>query len=115
MTRSTSSCSRREPKSAWAASNKKRVEKLLEAGLMSDAGMKLVELAKKTGAWTALDAVEAMTMPDDFLRALKRTAGAKKGFDAYTPSVKKQCLYRLRDAKRPETRAKRISLLVKNA
>ena len=105
----------RKPKSGWAASNKKRVAKLIEAGLMTEAGMKLIELAKKTGTWTALDAVEAMTMPDDFLGALKKTAVAKKGFDAYSPSVKKQCLYYINDAKRPETRARRIALLVEKA
>ena len=105
----------RKPKSAWAASNKKRVAKLMEAGLMTDAGMKLVDLAKKTGTWAALDAVEAMTIPDDFRRALKKKAGAQKGFDAYTPSVKKQCLYYITAAKRPDTRAKRIALLVEKA
>ena len=82
---------------------------------MTAAGLRLIELAKKTGTWTAQDAVEAMTMPNDFLRALKRTAGAKKGFDAYTPGVKKQSLYYLNDAKRPETRTKRIALLVEKA
>jgi uncharacterized protein YdeI (YjbR/CyaY-like superfamily) len=105
----------RKPKSAWASSNKKRVEQLIAAGLMTDAGMKLVELAKKTGTWNALDAVDAMTIPDDFLRALKRKAGAKKGFDAYPPGLKKQCLYHLNDAKRPETRARRIAMLVETA
>ncbi len=105
----------RKPKSAWAASNKKRVEKLIEAGLMTDAGLRLVDLARKTGAWTALDDVESLTMPADFLRALKRTAGAKNTFDSYTPSQKKQCLYRIRDARRPETRAKRIAMLVERA
>ena len=105
----------RKAKSAWAASNKKRVEKLIDAGLMTEAGMTLVDLAKKTGTWNALDAVEAMTMPDDFVHALKKKAGAQKGFDAYSPSVKKQCLYRINDAKRPETRAKRIATLVEAA
>ncbi len=105
----------RKTKSVWAASNKKRVAKLMEAGLMTDAGMKLVDLAKKTGTWAALDAVEAMTIPDDFRRALKKKAGAQKGFDAYTPSVKKQCLYYITAAKRPDTRAKRIALLVEKA
>jgi uncharacterized protein YdeI (YjbR/CyaY-like superfamily) len=102
----------RKPKSAWAASNKARVEKLIAAGLMTEAGMKTIELAKATGTWGALDAVEAMTMPDDLLRALKKTAGAKKTFDAYTPSVKKQCLYYVSEAKKPETRAKRIAAIV---
>jgi uncharacterized protein YdeI (YjbR/CyaY-like superfamily) len=105
----------RKATSVWAASNKARVEKLIAAGLMTEAGLKTIELAKQTGTWGALDAVDAMTMPDDFLRALKKTAGAKKGFDAYTPGVKKQCLYYLNEAKRPETRAKRIALIVEAA
>ncbi len=99
----------RKPKSAWAATNKARVEKLIAAGLMTDAGMKLIELARKSGTWDALAHVEALTVPPDFKRALGATPGAKKGYDTYTPGVKKQCLYYLNDAKRPETRAKRIA------
>jgi uncharacterized protein YdeI (YjbR/CyaY-like superfamily) len=105
----------RKPKSKWAASNKARVEKMIAAGLMTDAGMKLVELAKQTGTWDALTAVDTTTVPPDFKRALNATAGAKKGFDAYTPGVKKQCLSYIHDAKRPETRAKRINLIVESA
>jgi len=102
----------RQPKSRWAASNKARVEKMIAAGLMTDAGMTMIELAKQTGTWNAFDAVEAMTMPEDFKRALKAAPAAKKTYEAYTPAVKKQCLYYLNDAKRPETRAKRIAQLV---
>jgi uncharacterized protein YdeI (YjbR/CyaY-like superfamily) len=105
----------RTPKSRWAASNKARVEKMIAAGLMTDAGMKMIDLAKRTGTWNAFDAVEAMTVPDDLKRALKATPAAKKGYDAYTPAVKKQCLYYLNDAKRPETRARRITLIVEAA
>jgi uncharacterized protein YdeI (YjbR/CyaY-like superfamily) len=105
----------RKAKSMWAASNKQRVEKLIAAGLMTKAGLALIELAKKSGTWDALNDVEAITVPDDFLRALKRSAAAKKTFDAYTPSMKKQCLYYITGAKRPETRARRIALLVERA
>jgi uncharacterized protein YdeI (YjbR/CyaY-like superfamily) len=105
----------RKPKSRWAASNKARVEKLIAAGLMTEAGLKTIEVAKQIGTWGALDAVEAMTLPDDFKRALSATPAAKKGYDAYTPSAKKQCLYYLNDAKRPETRAKRIARIVEGA
>jgi uncharacterized protein YdeI (YjbR/CyaY-like superfamily) len=105
----------RKPRSRWAASNKARVEKMIAAGLMTDAGLKVIELAKQAGTWGAFDAVEAMIMPDDFKRALSAAPAAKKGFEAYTPGVKKQCLYYLNDAKRPETRAKRIASLVKAA
>ena len=105
----------RKPKSRWAASNKARVEKLIAAGLMTDAGMKQVELAKQLGTWDAFSSVDAMTLPPDFKRALKATPAAQKGYDAYTPGVKKQCLYYLNDAKRPETRAKRIAQIIEAA
>jgi uncharacterized protein YdeI (YjbR/CyaY-like superfamily) len=105
----------RTSKSRWAASNKARVEKLIAAGLMTESGMRMIELAKQTGTWNAFDAVEAMTLPDDFKRALKAAPAAKKTYEAYTPAVKKQCLYYLNDAKRPETRAKRIAQIVEAA
>ena len=105
----------RTAKSRWAASNKKRVEKMIAAGLMTEAGMKMIELAKQTGTWNAFDAVDAMTVPPDFAQALRATSGAKRTFDAYTPGVKKQCLHYLNDAKRPETRAKRIAMIVEAA
>ena len=105
----------RQPKSKWAASNKARVEKMIAAGLMTDAGMKLVELAKDTGTWDALTEVDTTTVPPDLKRALNATAGARKTFDAYTPGIRRQCLAYIHDAKRPETRAKRINLIVEAA
>jgi uncharacterized protein YdeI (YjbR/CyaY-like superfamily) len=105
----------RKPKSRWAASNKARVEKLIAAGLMTEAGMKMIELAQARGTWNAFDEVDALTVPPDFKRALAATAGAKKGYDAYTPGMKKQCLHYLHDAKRPETRARRIALIIEAA
>ncbi len=105
----------RRPRSRWAASNKARVEKLIAAGLMTDAGMMQIELAKQLGTWDAFASVDAMILPPDFKRALKATPAAQKGYDAYTPAVKKQCLYYLNDAKRPETRAKRIAQIIKAA
>jgi uncharacterized protein YdeI (YjbR/CyaY-like superfamily) len=82
---------------------------------MTDAGMKLIEIAKSNGMWDAQAHVEALTMPPDFKRALAATPGALKTYEAYTPGMKKQCLYYINDAKRPETRAKRIAGLVKAA
>jgi uncharacterized protein YdeI (YjbR/CyaY-like superfamily) len=105
----------RKPKSKWAASNKVRVEKLIAAGLMTDAGMKLVELARQGGTWDAFTDVDTTTLPPDFKRALNAEPGARKGFEAYTSSVKKQCLFYIIDAKRPETRAKRIASIVEAA
>jgi uncharacterized protein YdeI (YjbR/CyaY-like superfamily) len=105
----------RRARSAWAASNKRRVETLIAAGRMTDAGMKAIAVAKDNGAWDALTAAETLTVPDDLANALKRAAGAKKAFDAYTPGVRKQCLFHVTSAKRPETRAKRIASIVATA
>ena len=102
----------RKANSRWAASNKQRVATMLAAGLMTPAGLQAVERAKRTGTWNAFDAVEAMEVPPDLTKALRAAKGAAKTFDAYTPGMKKQCLYYVNDAKRPETRAKRIGIIV---
>jgi uncharacterized protein YdeI (YjbR/CyaY-like superfamily) len=82
---------------------------------MTPAGMKMVELAKKIGTWSAFDAVDALTVPPDLEKALAEAQGGRRGFAAYTPGVKKQCLHYVYDAKRAETRAKRIALIVEAA
>lgn len=53
----------RRPRSVWARSNKERVERLIEAGLMTPAGLAKIEIAKENGAWTAMDEVEALATP----------------------------------------------------
>lgn len=102
----------RQAKSRWAASNKQRVEKLIAQGLMTEAGMKLIEIAKQTGTWTALDATEALELPPELKKAFRAAPGAKKAYDALTPSRRKQCLYYLSDAKKPETRARRVAQII---
>jgi uncharacterized protein YdeI (YjbR/CyaY-like superfamily) len=60
----------RKPKSNWSGPNKVRVAELAAAGLMHPAGLAMVELAKQTGTWTALDDVEALVEPDELTAAL---------------------------------------------
>ncbi len=98
----------RKPKSNWSKLNKQRIEKLAEQGLMMPAGAAKIEAAKRDGSWTLLDAVEALTVPPDLARALARNKTAAKNFEAFSPSRKKMLLYWVNEAKRPETRAKRI-------
>lgn len=105
----------RNPKSKWSKLNKTRVEKLIANGLMAEAGMKYIELAKQTGTWEALDAVENYEVPDDLLKALNKNKTAKKYFEAFPPSTRKGILQWISDAKRPETRQKRIDETVKLA
>ena len=99
----------RKPKSTWSRSNKERVERLISLGLMAEAGLAAIELAKTNGAWTSLDAVEAMEVPPDLAVALKRTKGAAEHFDDFSPSARKGYLHWISQAVRPETRAARIA------
>jgi uncharacterized protein YdeI (YjbR/CyaY-like superfamily) len=103
----------RKAKSRWSGLNKKRVVELIKAGLMMPAGRAAIDLAKKTGAWSAHDAVDAMVMPPDLKRALAKVPAAAAKFKALTPSRQKQFLYFMNDAKKEETRVKRIAYLLK--
>ena len=105
----------RRAKSTWAATNKARVKTLIAEGLMTSAGLAVIERAKADGSWNALDDIDAMVVPDDLAKALARNKTAGRNFDAYSASVKKGLLYWIASAKRPETRAKRIAETVKRS
>ncbi|MCA6363741.1 MAG: YdeI/OmpD-associated family protein [Bacteroidetes bacterium] len=98
----------RNPKSHWSKINKAKVERLLSENKIAPAGLAMIELAKKTGTWNALDKVDALELPDDLLNALKKNKKANEYFHAFPPSAKKLILWWIMNAKRPETRQKRI-------
>ena len=102
----------RKPKSAWAQSNKARVARLIDEGLMTPAGQAAIDAARASGSWDALTAVESMTVPPELRRAIDASARAKKHWPLFTESQRKQFLYYLAAAKRPETRDKRIREIV---
>ncbi len=101
--------SKRNPKSNWSAVNKKKVEKLTRDGLMTKAGLEMIELAKKTGTWTALEAVDNLILPDDLIKSLRQERSAYSNFEAFPRSVKRGILEWIQSAKKPETREKRIN------
>jgi len=101
--------------SAWARSNKERVARLERAGAMALAGRKVVEAAKADGSWSRYDSAEALQIPADLGSALAANAAAARNFDAFTDAAKRTILRRLIDAKRPETRQKRIAETVRLA
>lgn len=102
----------RKPKSAWAQSNKTRVVRLIDQGLMMAAGLAAIEAAKACGSWDALTAAESLMVPPELRRAINASALAKKHWPALTESQRKQFLYYLASAKRAETREKRIREIV---
>ncbi len=109
---------KRNPKSNWSKINKERVNKLIDQGLMTSKGLETIELAKRSSTWTALDKIENLELPIDLKKALKQNAEAAKHFDGFPRSVKKGILEWIQNAKRDETREKRInetvSLALKN-
>jgi uncharacterized protein YdeI (YjbR/CyaY-like superfamily) len=105
----------RRPDGPWARSNKDRVERLVAAGLMAEAGQRIIDTAKANGAWTVLDDVDALVVPDDLAAALAVRPGARERWDAFPPSVRKQALYSLKTAKRAETRQRRVDTIAEKS
>ncbi|MEM6382902.1 MAG: YdeI/OmpD-associated family protein [Pseudomonadota bacterium] len=98
----------RKVTSAWSGTNKRRVERLLSAGLMQPAGLAKIDAAKANGKWTFLDDVEALILPPDLVEALARYPNAARHWGAFPRSPKRGILEWIKQAKKPETRAKRI-------
>lgn len=105
----------RKPKSPWSKPNKQRVEKLIQQGLMTAAGLKTIEAAKQNGGWNVYDAIEELTMQEDLREALAANKTAHTNFEAFSNSSKKQLLWWVESAKRADTRLKRIEQIVLSA
>jgi uncharacterized protein YdeI (YjbR/CyaY-like superfamily) len=94
----------RKAGSAWARTNKERIARLEDAGLLAEAGRRVVERAKGDGSWSRYDPAEALEVPGDLRDALAVRAQAAENFDGFTDAAKRTILRWLIDAKRPETR-----------
>jgi uncharacterized protein YdeI (YjbR/CyaY-like superfamily) len=105
----------RKPKSIWSESNKKRVRKMMAEGRMTEAGLALVRAAKKSGAWKKASDSRAETVPLDLEAALARNKRAKKNFDNFAPGYRRSYIAWVLDAKREETRTRRIREVVKRS
>jgi uncharacterized protein YdeI (YjbR/CyaY-like superfamily) len=99
----------RRPGSGWARTNKARIEQLEREGRMAPAGRKAVEAAKADGTWQLYDAVEALIIPDDLAAAFVANPGSADHWEAFPKSVKRAILAWIVQAKRPETRSRRVS------
>ena len=100
----------RRESSKWSPSNKKRAERLIREGLMTEHGLKKVEAAKRSGNWDKPVQKPELTyeMPAEFAEALRKNERAKETFEGLAPTYQKQYLGWIEVAKRPETREKRI-------
>jgi uncharacterized protein YdeI (YjbR/CyaY-like superfamily) len=104
----------RKRASIWSALNKARVERLLAAGLMTPAGLSVVDAAKDSGAWDASKHVEELNIPPDLEKAISASPEARRSWASYSPSRRKGVLYRLAGAKRLETRARYLRDIIEN-
>jgi uncharacterized protein YdeI (YjbR/CyaY-like superfamily) len=107
--------SKRKPKSVWSKVNKEKVKNLIEQGLMMQAGLDSIAIAKQNGSWTILDEVEELIVPDDLDAALEAQTGAKAFFMGLTKSTRKVMLQWLVLAKQATTRQKRIREIADSA
>ena len=103
----------RRAKSKWSKINRGKVEELIKAGKMKPAGLAEVERAKADGRWdAAYDSPSTIEVPDDLVRALKKKPKARKSFETLNRTNRYAILYQIHDAKKPETRARRIRRFV---
>jgi uncharacterized protein YdeI (YjbR/CyaY-like superfamily) len=103
----------RRPRSKWSRLNCERVEALAAAGRMRPPGIAAVEAAKADGRWEeAYEPPSRAEVPPDLERELKRDRAAREGFEALDGANRYAIIYRLKDAKRPETRARRLQKFV---
>ena len=94
--------------SPWSRYNKRRIEQLTAVGLMTTAGLAVIERAKADGSWTIFDSVDRLELPAEFEEALDLRANARANWDAWPESARRFVLSSIALAKRAETRARRI-------
>ena len=99
----------RRARSKWSQINREKIEALTKQGRMKPAGLEQVELAKADGRWDAAYSSPAnMEVPDDLKAALEASPKAAEFWAGLNKSNRFAILYQLQDAKKPETRARRL-------
>ncbi len=103
----------RRARSRWSKINVAKVAALIERGEIRPAGLAEVERAQADGRWAAAyDSPGNIQVPPDLQAELDRRPEAKAFFATLNSTNRYAILYRLHDAKRPETRARRLEQFV---
>ncbi|CAG4925971.1 hypothetical protein R54767_05247 [Paraburkholderia gardini] len=104
---------RRSAKSIWSRLNKDKAEALIAAGRMRPPGMQEIEKARKDGRWEmAYTSASNSTVPDDLQVALDANPEARTFFATLNSRNRYAILFRIQNAKKPETRARKIEEFV---
>jgi len=102
----------RKPKSVWSKVNKTHIKNLTADKLIHQSGLESIAIAKENGSWTALDAVENGEIPPELQKAFDKNKTAFTNYKAFAFGYQKSYLYWLNQAKREETRQKRIKEII---
>jgi uncharacterized protein YdeI (YjbR/CyaY-like superfamily) len=103
----------RGPRSKWSQINRAAAERLHAEGKLTPAGLQQVEAAKRDGRWKSAYAPQrTITIPKDLRASLAASPRAKKFFDTLDSRNRYAILYRLHDAKKAETRERRLQKFV---
>lgn len=103
----------RSKRSIWSKINREKVEELTKRGLMKPSGLEEVGRAKGDGRWdAAYDSVRGSIVPKDLQSALDKNPKAKAFFSTLNSKNRYAVLFRIQTAKKPETRAKRVTQFV---
>ncbi len=106
----------RRRNSIWSLRNVERVERMIEAGRMTEAGLEAVEEAKRDGRWeSAYTSRVEPEVPEDLEQALRESPEAWENFKGFPNSTKLQYVHWVVTAKREKTRLRRISEVVRRA
>ena len=104
----------RRAKSIWSVINKNKVAQLSKAGRMKEAGLAAIEEAKKNGQWNkAYHSQANITVPEELQKALDKNKNAKQFFERLSSRNRYALLFRIHQAKREETKMKKIAEFIK--
>jgi len=99
--------------SGWSKINTQHVERLTKAGIMTRTGLAAVKAAKADGRWkAAYDSPRNASPPEDFLKELAKNKKAKTFFESLNKANVYSIVYRLQTAKKPETRERRMKMIL---
>jgi uncharacterized protein YdeI (YjbR/CyaY-like superfamily) len=99
----------RGPRSRWSRINREKAQELERTGRLRPAGLREIERARADGRWeAAYESQSRATVPEDLQRELDRDPAARAFFESLESHNRYAILYRLQDAKRPATRARRL-------
>lgn len=103
----------RRKRSIWSKRNRSKAEQLTKEGKIHKAGLAEIDKAKNDGRWEkAYDSHTTMKIPDDFLKELSKYPKALTFFKSLNKTNLYSIGYRLQTAKKPETRQKRMKLII---